>query len=115
MRKILAVAIYCLPLLAEVKDRTFYERKIGHFGICFGITWGATKLDSPKLGIGLAMGLGLAKELYDVRHGQNQMCLRRDLCIDASGALAGYWVAKKRTIDKPLPQSPFVAFEIKEH
>ena len=58
------------------------------------------------------MGLGLAKELHDVKHGENQMSLRRDLCIDAVGALAGYWLGRKPTRDKPLAFNKLSALEI---
>ncbi len=76
-------------------SRNWWDHKAGHFMICGGITWGGAKMGHPKVAFGISMGLGLAKELYDVRHGESQLNLRRDLMIDLAGASVGYWLASE--------------------
>lgn len=94
-------------------SRNWWDHKVGHFGICFGFSWGGAKLNQPKLGFGIAMGMGLAKELYDVKHGESQMNLRRDLLIDLAGAYTGYWLGSRHKHRSHKPVDPILAFEFK--
>ncbi len=66
--KPLILALLCLPALAS--DRSYYvNRKIGHAAVGIGIAWAGHELGYPKTGIAVAFGVGIAKELYDRKHG----------------------------------------------
>lgn len=76
-------------------SKNWWSHKVGHFSICFGYSWGGSKLGYPKTGFALGMAWGLAKEVHDVRRGQSMMNARRDLLIDLAGGLAGLYVTKR--------------------
>lgn len=59
-----------LTLTLSASDRSYYvNRKVGHAVVGMGIVWAGHELGYPKTGIAVAWGLGIAKELYDRKHG----------------------------------------------
>ena len=103
MRYLLVFLVACALSAQGYVNRGAYstnwlEHKAGHFSICFGLTWGGAKMGYPKTAFGVSLGLGIAKEWNDVRNGESQMNMRRDLAIDVAGAGLGYWIATKNEV-----------------
>ena len=64
----------CLPLYSQdvsfISPReTYVARKTAHALVGMGVIWAGHELGYPKTGIACAFGLGVAKELYDRKHG----------------------------------------------
>lgn len=69
MRRLL-ILFLCLPAFAMTPARqTYVEHKAAHALVGVGIAWAGQELGYPKTGIAVAWGLGIAKELYDRKHG----------------------------------------------
>lgn len=65
--RILLLFLLSLSLLAG--DAEYNRRKAAHALIGIGVAFTGEKLGYPKVGLALAFGLGVGKELYDQRHG----------------------------------------------
>ena len=64
------IPFLCAPIMAMTPDRkTYVEHKAIHAVISLGICYTANEMGYPKTGVAIAFGLGLAKELYDKKHG----------------------------------------------
>ena len=64
----------CLPLSAQDVSsmsprETYVTHKTAHALVGIGVAWAGHELGYPKTGIACAWGLGIAKELYDRKHG----------------------------------------------
>lgn len=72
------------------KDEWTGPDKIKHFGVsaAFGCAAGLA-IDNPYVAFAAAMVPGVAKELYDGRHGKNPDFSGKDLVADALGAATG--------------------------
>lgn len=69
MRRFL-ILFLCLPSFAMTPARrTYVEHKAAHALVGIGVAYTGERLGYPKTGIAVAWGLGIAKELYDRKHG----------------------------------------------
>ena len=70
MRITPVLLVACLPLLGmDDAHKTYVEHKAAHALIGMGICYAGAKLGHPKTGIAIALTLGIAKEIYDQKHG----------------------------------------------
>jgi putative lipoprotein len=95
-----AVGLSVAPRPAAARDPWWGRDKALHFGATFGLSaagyaCGAALTDEPvvRLGVGasLAMGAGLAKEMFDRTSGGDPSL--RDLTWDAVGTATGLFTA----------------------
>ena len=69
MRRFL-ILFLCLPSFAMTPARrTYVEHKAVHALVGIGVAEFARQKGYPKTGVAVAFGLGIAKELYDRKHG----------------------------------------------
>ncbi len=119
MRTILLVVGLCLTSPARADDGWGRDKSL-HFGISIALGaggyGGASLLVKPRwaralLGGGLAIGVGGAKELWDIRHGDPSW---KDFTWDVIGSAAGVTVAylldltlsTPRPVSQPRPLAP---------
>ena len=104
--KYLIILILFLNISLSAKDLRLYkyEDKQLHLGATYVISSVTTayvfkKTQDKKramwIGFGVGMGVGIAKELYDIEHGNPETC---DLIADVVGSALGSFV-----ISIPLP------------
>jgi hypothetical protein len=69
LRRIIPLLI-CFNMMAMEPDRKVYvQHKAAHAVVGIGVAWVGHELGYPKTGLAVAFGLGVAKELYDRKHG----------------------------------------------
>lgn len=93
---IILAALLAVPAFAQASDngKVNVGHKIGHFAIGFGVAWGCGLANHHKTGLAIGIGLGLAKEYYDNKHGETWASQKRDILITSAGAVLGYAVAQ---------------------
>ena len=65
----------CAPLMCMTPARqTYVTHKAAHAVIGVAVCYAGAGLGYPKTGIAVAFGLGIAKELYDKKHGGSFRC-----------------------------------------
>lgn len=95
-RALLALLLLAAPAFAQASDngKINLGHKAFHFSVGFGVAWGCGLANHHKTGLAIGIGLGLAKEYADNKHGETWASQKRDIIITSAGALLGYAVAK---------------------
>ena len=97
MKEIITILLLSISSMAQ----TIPQDKMLHFSACYIISSGSSTLLSYKyterqamwMGIGLGVSVGIAKEVWDIKHGHSDM---NDIYADVLGAVAGAVVVRIR-------------------
>jgi len=97
VKKILFILLLSISGMAQ----TIPQDKMLHFSACYIVSSGSSTLLSYKyskkkamwIGFGLGVSVGIAKEVYDIKHGHSDM---KDIYADILGAAAGALVVRIR-------------------
>ena len=101
MKKICAILLTILLMCISCEGQTIPQDKMLHFSACYIISSGSSTLLSYKytkkqamwMGIGLGISVGIAKEVYDIKHGHSDI---NDIYADILGATMGAVVVRIR-------------------
>ncbi len=91
-KQIVPIIALSAAMSAQAQDSITGPDKIKHFGLSVGMAGiGAMVFQSPKIGFGACMAVGVAKEVYDART-PGHTASAKDLIADAAGCVVGAYV-----------------------